>query len=200
MTIPPLVIVAMLILVLVQLPPEIGVIVVVFPMHIGLFPVMVTTGLALTVIGFVAEETHPVDDNVNLKVAIPAETPCTNPEFVTVATPGFRLVQLPPMVGARVVKDPTQIVVPPVIFIAGLLLIVTGVDALDEQPVLVSVKVKVAVPADIAEIIPPLVIAAIPGLLLTQFPPDEGKIEVVPPIQMDDGPFNVIAGLPLTFI
>jgi len=123
-TIPPLVMVATELFVLVHMPPDEGVKVVVLPMHIGLFPVMIAIGLSLTVIGAVAADTHPVDESVNRKVAVPAETPCTRPVLVTVAIVGFRLAQLPPTVGASVVADPTQIVVAPVIFTTGLLLTV----------------------------------------------------------------------------
>ncbi len=199
-TIPPLVIVATAILVLVQVPPDDGDIVVVFPTQIGLFPVIETVGLAFTVMGKVAADIHPDDDNVNLNVAVPAETPCTNPELVTVATVGLRLVQLPPIVGASVVTEPTQMVVAPVILTTGLLLTVIGVEALDKHTVLVSVNVKLTVPALTPVIIPPLVIDAMAGLLLTHEPPDAGKMEVVPPIQIDDGPFSVMAGLPFTVI
>lgn len=197
-TIPPLVMVAMVLLVLAQVPPEFGDMVVVLPTQIGLRPVMETTGLAFTAINIVSTEVHPVDVSVNINPAVPADTPCTNPVLVTVATPGLRLVQLPPIVGATIVVAPAHTVVGPVVFTAGLLWTVIGDDAFELHPVFVSVNVNVTVPGDTPVMMPPSVIVATEGLLLTHWPPDDGKIDVVPPLQMEDGPFMVTAGFPFT--
>ena len=96
------------------------------------------------------------------------------------------------------VNEPAQIDEGPDILTAGFELTVTNAEALEVQPVLLSVKVKVDVPAATAVIIPALVMVATEGLLLTQIPPVEGKIDVVPPIHIEEGPFIVIAGLPFT--
>ncbi len=198
MTIPPLVMVAMALLVLAHVPPEFGNMVVVLPTQIGLSPMIETTGRAFTAINIVSTDVQPVDVSVNINPAVPAETPCTNPALVTVAKPGLRLVQLPPTVGATVVVAPAHIVAGPVVFTAGLPLTVIGDDAFELHPVFVSVNVNVTVPGDTPVMMPPLVIVATEGLLLTHWPPDVGNIDVVPPLQIEDGPFMVMTGFPLT--
>lgn len=56
---------------LVQVPPEDGDKVVVPSIQIVFDPVMLTAGLAFTVIGFVGEDKHPVAVSLNLNVALP---------------------------------------------------------------------------------------------------------------------------------
>lgn len=145
-------------------------------------------------------ELHPVEASVNTKVLVPAAIPCTMPALLTVATDGFKLIQVPPTVGVSVVTEPAQTEVGPDTFTVGFPLTVMTTEALEVQPVFVSVNVKVAVPADTPVIRPALVIVATNGLLLTHVPPKDGKIDVLPPIQIEDGPFNVIGGLPFTLI
>lgn len=121
---------------------------------------------------------------VKVKVAEPAETPVTTPAFVTVATPGSLLVQVPPVVGYNALVDPMQILLEPVMLTTGIALIVTALVGKDTQPVLVLVKVKVAVPADTPVTTPALVTVAMAGLLLAQVPPVEGDKVVVAATQM----------------
>jgi hypothetical protein len=63
-TTPAFVTVAMTLLLLVHVPPEVGLNVEVEPAHIVLAPVILTVGFALTVNGDVANEAHPVLVNV----------------------------------------------------------------------------------------------------------------------------------------
>ena len=59
--------------------------------------------------------------------------------MVTEATVGSLLVQVPPVVGDKVVVAPTQMVLEPVIFTTGKAVTVTGALAADTQPVLALV-------------------------------------------------------------
>ena len=68
-------IVAIFSLLLVQIPPLEGVIV---------------------VIDDVGRELHPVDDSVKLKNAVPAPIPVISPSLFTIATDALLLVQIPP--------------------------------------------------------------------------------------------------------
>jgi len=56
---------------------------------------------------------------VKVNVAVPAATPVTTPPEVTVATDVLLLTQVPPVVGDRVVVDPAQIELLPVILTTG---------------------------------------------------------------------------------
>ena len=98
-----------------------------------------TVGLPRTVSADVALEIHPDEASVKINVAVPAEIPCTIPELLTEATEGFRLVQVPPTVGVKVVNEPAHMEVGPEILTVGFPLTVTSAEALDIQPVLVSV-------------------------------------------------------------
>jgi hypothetical protein len=71
-TTPPLVTLAIAVLLLDQAPPDEGDKVVVVPVHIELDPNILTTGLLNTVIGLVALEIQPVEVLVKTKVALPA--------------------------------------------------------------------------------------------------------------------------------
>lgn len=75
---------------------------------------------------------------VKVNVAVPAETPVTTPEFVTVATEGSLLIQIP-FVGESEVVAPIQILVAPVMLTAVGALTVIGKVGADVQPELVSV-------------------------------------------------------------
>ena len=50
---------------------------------------------------------QPVSVLVKVNVAVPADTPVTTPALVTVATKLFLLVQVPPVVGDKVIVLPT---------------------------------------------------------------------------------------------
>ena len=189
-------------LLLIQVPPLDGESPVVAPTQILFGPLMLTVGNALTVMAPVGEETQPVFKSVNVKVAVPAETPVTTPVLVTVATAGSLLTHVPPVVGDNVVVNPTQTLPGPVILTAGAALTVTAGVGVDVQPVIVFVNVKVAVPAETPVTTPALVTVATDGLLLIQIPL-VGESVVVPPIQTLVGPviftgvgaFTVTAGV-----
>jgi hypothetical protein len=137
---PAFVIVATDVLLLVHVPPVVGLMVVVPPIHkLVLAPVILVVGLAPTVITEVASLGHPVLVCVNVKVAVPVDTPVTTPAFVTVATALLLLVHVPPVVGLKVVVLPKHIEVPPVTLTVGFALTVNGAVATDVHPVLVSV-------------------------------------------------------------
>lgn len=178
-TTPALVTVATAGLLLLQVPPVVGVNVVVAPMQILLLPVMLTVGKALTVTGDVGAELHPVAVLVNVKVTDPAETPVTTPPLVTVAIAGLLLLQVPPVVGDKVVVLPTQMLLLPVMLTIGAAFTVTAPVGSEIQPVNPSVNVNVTVPADIPVTTPALVTVATAGLLLAQVPPLTGERLVV---------------------
>lgn len=131
-TTPALVTVATEGLLLTQVPPLVGDNVVVEPTQMLFAPVMLTTGKASTVTGEVGDEAHPVAVFVYVKVAVPAETPVTTPALVTVATAGLLLTQVPPEVGDKVVVEPTQITLGPVML--------TGVSAFTVTAVVVALQ------------------------------------------------------------
>jgi len=187
-------------LVLVHVPPVEGDRVVIEPMHIGLLPVRLMTGLALTVIAAVGLEAQPVDDWVNIKPEVPAEIPVTKPELLTEAIWGCVLNQLPLTVGDTIVVEPSQIVTGPIMLTVGLPLTVTGIVAEDTHPEALSVYVNVANPTETPVTSPLFKIVATDALLLTQTPPDDGRNEVVVPKHIEAGPLSVMAGAPLTFI
>lgn len=73
---------------------------------------------------------------VYVKVTVPPPTPVTRPAFVTLATDGSLLVQVPPVVGDKVVVAPAQIVLAPVMLTTGNAFTVTLAVGADTQPVL----------------------------------------------------------------
>lgn len=172
---------------LTQVPPDAGDKVVVTPTQMLLAPVMLTEGFAFTVTAEVGSDSQPVTLSVNIKVTEPADTPVTMPAFVTVATAGSELTQRP-FVGDNVVVPPIQMLLEPVMLTTGSALIVTVGVGKETQPVLVLVKVNVAVPAATAVTTPASVTVATPGLLLAQVPPVVGDKPVVPPMQILVGP------------
>lgn len=169
---------------LTQVPPEVGESMVVAPTQMLLAPVMLTTGEPFTVTAEVTADWHPVVELVKIKVALPAETPVTTPALVTVATAGLLLIQVPPVVGDNVVVPPIQTLLGPVMLTAGVGLTVSGEVGTDIQPVVPSVKVNAAVPAETAVITPALSMVATAGLLLDQVPPLVGETPDIAPIQM----------------
>ena len=106
-------------------------------------------------------------------------TAVTIPAFVTVATPALVLTQVPPEAGDKVVVEPTQRLVAPVILTTGMPLTVTMPVGADKQPVAVLVKVKLAVPAETPVTTPMLSTVATAALLLAQVPPVDGDNPVV---------------------
>ena len=187
-------------LLLAHVPPVVGVSVVVLPTQMLLAPVTLATGKALTVTGDVATDTQPVVVLVKVNVTVPSDTAVTNPPLVTVATAGLLLIQVPPEVGDKVVVEPTQTLAEPVILTTGMALTVTGAVGAETHPVVVLVKVNVAVPADRAVTTPPLVTEAIAGLLLAQVPPLVGDSVVVAPTQMLLTPVILTTGRAFTVI
>jgi len=137
---------------------------------------------------------HPLEDAVNVKVALPIETPETIPAFVTVAIAGLLLTQVPPVIGLSVVVPLPQIEAGPVILTVGALFTVIGT-VVPLHPVDVMVNVNVAVPAEIPVTIPPLVTEATEELLLTQVPPDEGDNVAVLLLHIDDPPIILTGGV-----
>jgi hypothetical protein len=89
-------------LLLVQVPPEVGVTVAVLPTHTSFAPPNV--GLAFTV--KLLLDVHPVEVSVKVKLTIPALIPLTTPVFDTVAMPGLLLIHVPPVVGVTVAELP----------------------------------------------------------------------------------------------
>ena len=194
-TTPPFVTVAIDVLLLAHVPPFVGLNVVVAPAQMVEFPVIDTVGLAFTVTLLVALDMHPVDEFVNVKLAVPSATPVTIPVFATVAMLELLLVHVPPVDGLKVVVVPGQMAVSPVIETGGLGLTVTGFVGLETQPVDELVNVKVADPALTPETNPALFTVAIELLLLTQDPPVVGLRVVVLPIHIDALPVIVTGGL-----
>ena len=178
-TTPPFVTVATATLLLTQVPPLVGDKVVVSPIQILLDPVMLTTGIALTVTGAVAADVQPDEVSVKVNVAVPPVTPVTTPAFVTVATAGLLLAHVPPVVGDNVVFAPTQILLPPVMLTIGVAFTVTAAVGAEEHPVIELVKTKVAVPAETPVTTPAFVTVATAALLLAQEPPLVGDKVVV---------------------
>lgn len=82
------------------------------------------TGFAFIVTGAVASDIHWLVLARNLKVACPGDAPNTVPSVFTVAIELLLLVQIPPVVGDKVVVAPAHIVAGPVTETKGLGLIV----------------------------------------------------------------------------
>lgn len=169
-------------LLLVHVPPVVGDNVVVPPIHKLAPPVIATTGLFLTVTLPVGKEGQPVNVEVKMNVEVPTDRPVTKPELLTEATVGFVLAQVPPVVGDKVVVNPTHISFEPVIETTGLA--VTDIVKVFVQPVAVSVKVMTEVPEDIPVTRPAVVTVATAGVALTQVPAVFGDKLVVEPIHI----------------
>ena len=140
---------------------------------------------------------HPVEDCVKVKVASPAENPVTTPAFVTEATAGLLLTQVPPDVGDKVVVAFIQMEETPEILTEGGAFTVTA-EVVLLHPVEVWVNVKVAVPPNNPVTNPALVTEAIVGLLLTHVPPVVGDKEVVAFMQMEETPVMLMVGKSFT--
>ena len=81
-------------------------------------PLMLITGLPLTIISPVGSELHPTVD-VKINRAVPFKSPVTKPAFVTDATDGCWLIHVPPEVGLNWLVRPWQIADGPVIPVVG---------------------------------------------------------------------------------
>jgi uncharacterized protein (DUF362 family) len=137
---PEFVIVATAVLLLTHVPSVVGLTVVVPPMQSDVLdPVIFVVGRALTVTVFVASDGHSVVLLVNVNVAVPPFTPVTTPPLVTVAIAVLLLTHVPPVVGLKVVVDPSHIVLAPVMLTVGFALTVNGDVARELHPVLVNV-------------------------------------------------------------
>jgi hypothetical protein len=131
---------------------------------------------------------QPVVELIKLKFTLPVETPVTTPALVTVALLLLLLVHVPPVVGDKVIVLPTQTVGPALT--TGKALTVTA-EVVALHPVVLFVKVNVALPAAIPVTIPALVTVALVSSLLDQVPPVTGEIVIVFPTQTD-GPSETI--------
>ena len=149
-------------------------------------------------IGELAFEVHPVVEFVNVKVTFPNPTPVTTPALVTVAMPVLLLVQVPPVVGDKVVLAPTHMVLGPVILTVGFGFTVITLLGNELQLVAALVKVKVTAPLANPVTIPKLLMFAILELLLVQVPPMVGLKDVVLPTHMVLDPVRLITGLSFT--
>lgn len=169
-----------------QLPPVIGVNVVVPPIQIEV-EAAVTVGRALIVtVEVVLVQVVEVCSKVN--VTFPAATPVATPALVTVALPVLLDVQVPPDVGDNVAVEPTQIELGAVT--VGKLFIVT-LEVVRLHPVDVGVKINVTVPAETGVITPAFVTVATAVFVLDQVPPVVGDKVPVDPIQTEVGDVNV---------
>lgn len=179
---------------LVQVPPVVGDKVVVVPTQIVFAPVIFTTGRALMVTTEVGKETQPVLELVYIKVAVPAKTPVTTPELVTVATAGLLLAHVPPEFGDKEVVPATQMLLAPVILTTGMASTVTGSVEADTHPLDELVKLNTAVPAATPVTRPALVTVAKVGSLLAQVPPEVGETLVISPTQISLDPVRLTVG------
>lgn len=170
-------------LLLVQVPPVVGETPDMAPIQILVRPVILTDGIGLTVTTPVGAEIQPVIEFINVNVTVPDAIPVTTPALVTVAMAGLLLVQLPPEAGDRVVVDPTQMLLAPVILTTGKAFTVMVAVGSEVHPVEERVNVNVTEPAETPVTTPALVTVATAGLLLTQVPPLVGDKVVVKPTQ-----------------
>ena len=108
-TTPALVTVAMEVLLLDQVPPELGVTLAVVPTQVAVAPPK--AGSALTVKALVLLQ--PVAVSVKVSVTGPALSPVTTPALVTVALPVLLLIQVPPDEGVTLAVAPIQTAVAP---------------------------------------------------------------------------------------
>jgi hypothetical protein len=136
-TTPALVTVAIAVLLLAQVPPVVGESAEVDPTQIAFVPLIVAIGNAFMVMAAVGAELQSVLVFVKIKVADPSDTPVTTPAAVTVATAVLLLAHVPPVVGERVVVEPAQIAVAPLIAATGNAFTVIAAVEADAQPVLV---------------------------------------------------------------
>jgi hypothetical protein len=146
-------------------------------------PVILTTGLFLTVTAPVGNEGHPVAVSVNVNVAEPTDTPVTRPALFTVATAELLLAHVPPVFGDNCVVKPAQIEFEPTILTVGLGVIVIVMSLV--QPEAVSVNLTSLVPAVTpVTTLPTNVKDPVPPATSDHVPPVEGNNVAVDPIQI----------------
>jgi hypothetical protein len=184
---------AMLVLLLLHVPPPAAVSVVEKPAQTVAAPVNAGRGLTVST----RMVLHPVD-SVYVMLAVPALTPNTCPEVeTTVATEVAPELQVPPPASLSVVDDPIHTPVAPEI-VAGKGFTVSTVDV--RQPVDVSLYVMIDVPAATPVTRPapvPTVAAAV--LPLLQEPPVVASVRVtVPPLSQTRAVPEIVAGAGLT--
>jgi hypothetical protein len=131
---------------------------------------------------------QPVVELLKLKSTLPVETPVTIPALVTVALLLLLLDHVPPVVGDKVIVLPTQTEGPALT--DGKALTVTA-EVFALQPLVLLVKVNVALPAAIPVTKPELVTVAFVSSLLDQVPPVTGEIVIVLPTHTD-GPAETV--------
>lgn len=182
-------IVAIEVLLLTHTPPPIIVSVFVVAMllsiQIGPAPSRSTSYLGLMV-PVSESELQPVAVLRNTNLTVPAEIPETKPALFTVATAGFELIHVPPVVGDNWLVNPAQIVDGPVKDAVAGIFTVTGNDWSEIQPV-ASVKVNLALPGPTAVTTPVTASTiATEGLTAAQVPEPAGDIAsaVVAPIHI----------------
>jgi hypothetical protein len=183
--------IATLVLLLLHVPPEspLEVSVAVVPVDRVLVPEIVPAlGNAFIVTVVEVLVLQPFALTAYVTVAVPAATPDTTPEALTVATAVLLLDQVPPAnpLVVRGVVAPAQIVVVPEIVPAlGNVFIVTVVEVLVLQPFALTEYVTVAVPAATPETTPEALTVATAVLLLDQVPPANPLVvrDVVAPAQ-----------------
>ena len=185
---PALVTDAMVLSLLVHVPPVVGDNDIVAPtqMEAG----AITTGNPLTITAVVVV-LQLVVPSVKANVTLPGATPVITPALFTVAIELLLLVQTPPLLGDNDALAPTQIEAGAVT--TGTAYTVTAVVVL-LQLVAPSVKVNVTLPGLTPVMTPALVTVAIPLSLLVQAPPIVGDKDAVLPTQRDAGADTVGRG------
>lgn len=92
-----------------QVPPELGVIVVVSPIHNSLSAGAVMVGPGSTVKESLGSESQPFDNLVKINETLPGANGVTKPALVMVAMAGSDDAQVPPVVGVILTVIPTQV-------------------------------------------------------------------------------------------
>ena len=82
------------------------------PAHLIMGVITVIHGDGFTVIGSVVAS-QLVEEEVNVNIVRPSDTPVTSPSVVTVATEGMALVQVPPLFGNNCLVSPMQMLFGP---------------------------------------------------------------------------------------
>lgn len=187
---PAFVTVATALLLLIHVPPEVGLKVMVAPKQ-SVADGTLTVGCCIVTDAVVLLQ--PVAVSVNVNVTVPANTPVTKPAFVTVATVLSLLTQVPPVDGVKFMVAPTHNVVDGALTV-GCCIVTEAVVLL--HPVVPSVKMKVAVPADTPVTTPAFVTVATVLSLLIQVPPVEGlKLSVAATQSVADGALTMGSAL-----
>jgi hypothetical protein len=166
---------------LVQVPPVVGLKVIVPPIQTDAGAETIGAEFIVTIEVVLLQ---PVAEEVKVNVALPEATPVTTPKLLIVAFVISLLVQVPPVIGDKVMLLPTQTDAPAET-IGNAFIITSEVELL--QPVATSVKVNITEPAAIPEMTPALVAVAFVGSLLVHVPPVVGESVAVEPTQRAEG-------------